>query len=100
MYNPIDQSKKLGWIFIDGIKVPGDGVQAPGYVTVCNIGGRHPYVVHFFNCQDGGFHMGNYCATWKEAQKVFAQKVARYVCEGSEQPWFDSPSRNDEYFKP
>jgi hypothetical protein len=40
---------------------------------------RRPFAVHFFNEQDGGFHMGSYCEDRAEAEDVYAMRVLKYL---------------------
>lgn len=69
-----------GWEVIKYVNVPGDGVQAPGFVTMCKVDGQHhPYVVHFFNAQDGGFHSGDYCSTRAYAEEAYTKRVLRFL---------------------
>lgn len=52
---------RQGWRLIGAIEVLGDGTQAPGYVTLCQVTlVEGEYVVHFYNAQDRGFHSGSY----------------------------------------
>jgi len=78
-------ANRKGWTVIKSIPILGDGVQAPGAVTMCEIGGAHPYAIHFFNEQDGGFHSGNYCPDRRSAEVVYAARVLRYG--GLAEPW-------------
>lgn len=72
-------SNHKGWILIKSVKVPGDGVQAPGAVTMCKIENEsHPFVIHFFNAQDGGFHSGDYCVDRAAAEVAYAKRVLRF----------------------
>jgi hypothetical protein len=67
---------QLGWVLIKSIPIKGDGVQAPGAVTMCEIDNpHHPFAVHFFNAQDGGFHAGEYSKTRAEAEEKYAIKA-------------------------
>jgi hypothetical protein len=79
-HKPEDVAKKQGWEVLTKMEVLGQGAQAPGYVTLCRTGGRHPeFVVHFFNSQDGGFHNGNYATTTEDALRKFMDKALLYT---------------------
>lgn len=75
LHNPFAVAARKGWTVLETKLVSGDGIQAPGAVTLCLIDGLHPYVVHFFNAQDGGFHSGDYCRDHKEAIAAFNQRA-------------------------
>lgn len=80
VHNPAAVAKRKGWELLKAREVQGDGVQAPGFVTLCNTGSRYqPYVVHFFNSQDGGFYHGHYRDTILAADVEYDQQVARYT---------------------
>jgi len=86
LYDPNHQALKQGWKVIKSVAVPGDGVQAPGAVVMCEVNSEHhPLAVHFFNAQDGGFHSGNYCKTRAEAEEAFGQRALRFNVE--DEPW-------------
>lgn len=55
-----------------------DGIQAPGAIVLRDVGGYHPYVVHFFNVQDQGYYHGSYCTTMEKAISTFHDKCKRY----------------------
>lgn len=57
--------------------IPGDGVQAPGFVVLRQFGAQ--WVTHFYNAQDGGFHHGHYFASLNKAEADFTERVARYL---------------------
>ena len=79
MYNPQEQAARKGWGLIKSVTVHGDGVQAPGAVTMCELDDvLCPYVIHFFNAQDGGFHNGDYCHSREEAEEAYAKRVLRF----------------------
>lgn len=84
-YDPIHQAFHKGWVVLKSVAVLGDGVLAPGAVTMCKISGAHPYVIHFFNAQDGGFYQGNYCKTRAEADEAYMKRVLRFG--DSIEPW-------------
>jgi hypothetical protein len=76
----ITRAQKLGWQVMAATEVRGDGVQAPGSVVLSYTGNApQPYVAHFFNSQDGGFHAGNYCTDSHAAYRAYHAKVARYT---------------------
>ncbi len=58
--------------------IPGDGAQAPGYITLRQWGAEQ-WVTHFFNSQDGGFHNGHYFTSLTDAEADFARRVAEYA---------------------
>jgi hypothetical protein len=57
--------------------VPGDGAQAPGFVTLRQFGAQ--WATHFYNAQDGGFHHGHYFANLAQAEIDFARRVKQYA---------------------
>ncbi|MEG4406375.1 hypothetical protein [Microcoleus sp. MON2_D5] len=57
--------------------VPGDGAQAPGFVTLRQWGLQ--YATHFYNAQDGGFHHGHYFPNLPQAEADFARRVNDYA---------------------
>jgi hypothetical protein len=57
--------------------VPGDGAQAPGFVTLRQLGQQ--YATHFYNSQDGGFHHGHYFTNLSNAEADFARRVTEYA---------------------
>lgn len=57
--------------------IPGDGAQAPGFVTLRQWGEQ--YATHFYNSQDGGFHHGHYFSKLDDAETNFARRVKQYV---------------------
>jgi hypothetical protein len=85
MYNLGHQAFRKGWLVLKSVTIYGDGVQAPGAVVMCEIPGAHPYVIHFFNAQDGGFHSGDYCKTRVEAEEAYAKRVIHFLDRG--EPW-------------
>lgn len=58
------------------IRVLGYGAQAPGSYVLRDFGpgAGHRYVVHFYNCQTGGFSDGSYCSSLEEAEKRLAER--------------------------
>jgi hypothetical protein len=81
-YDAAHQALRKGWVVLKSVYVRGDGFQAPGAVTLCKIDNPlHPYVIHFFNMQDGGFHSGNYCKTRAEAEEAFGKRALRFNVE-------------------
>jgi len=85
LYDPAHEASRKGWGLLKSIAVQGDGIQAPGAVTMCKISGHHPYVVHFFNAQDGGFHEGCYCLGLAAAEVAYAKRIVRF--QHSIEPW-------------
>jgi hypothetical protein len=80
IYDPELNARRKGWMCLRKRKVDGDGVQAPGYVTLCNTGNLpQPFVVHFFNAQDGGFHGGEYHEKVLDAMGTFNAQAERYT---------------------
>jgi hypothetical protein len=79
LYDVKKQALRQKWELLKSVDIEGRGAQAPGAVVMCQVGGHHPYAVHFFNKQDGGFHQGNYCETLEDAEKAFAQRVLRFL---------------------
>jgi len=74
------RATRQGWTILKHVSVNGDGVQAPGAIVMCQIADtRRPFAVHFFNEQDGGFHMGSYCEDRAEAEDVYAMRVLKYL---------------------
>ncbi|MEG4263735.1 hypothetical protein QUA41_27785 [Microcoleus sp. Pol11C1] len=57
--------------------VPGDGVRAPGRVTLTQWGGQ--WATHFYNEQDGGFHHGHYFNNLTDAEVDFAHRLTEYA---------------------
>jgi hypothetical protein len=70
-----------GWELLRTRWVEGDGVQAPGWVTLCkNRPEPQPeYVVHFFNAQDGGFHEGKYHEQFLDVLLAYDTRCERYT---------------------
>lgn len=62
----------------------GRGATASGAIVVRELAHNdlHPFVVHFFNSQDGGYYYGDYCETQEEALSAFATKIGRYDRDG------------------
>ncbi|MEG4589712.1 hypothetical protein QUA54_31525 [Microcoleus sp. MOSTC5] len=58
--------------------VPGDGVQAPGYVTLRQWA-TDQWAIHFYNAQDGGFHNGRYFNNLADAEVDFTDRVTEYA---------------------
>jgi hypothetical protein len=86
LYDASHQAFKLGWGLIKSVPVLGDGIQAPGAVTMCERDDFFlPYIVHFFNAQDGGFHSGDYCPDREAAEEAYAARVLRF--HASIEPW-------------
>jgi hypothetical protein len=78
LYNVNRQAMKKGWIILKSAPIPRQPATAPGFVTICQIDGMHPYVVHFFNAEDGGFHSGDYCKTYEQAEEHFTRRSRKY----------------------
>lgn len=85
MKNPNDAAKAKGWSLLASIPVQGDGVQASGHVTLCELPHNKvtPFVTHFFNAEDGGFHSGNYHREKDKAEQDFRLRSARYTAHHS-----------------
>ena len=75
--NPLSPEFLQAYPIIKSHSVPGDGAQAPGYVTLTQFGEQ--YATHFLNEQDGGFHHGHYFSTLAQAEADFAQRVSNYA---------------------
>jgi hypothetical protein len=58
--------------------IPGDGVQAPGYVTLRQWA-PDQWATHFYNRQDGGFHHGRYFSGLDNAEADFTRRVTEYA---------------------
>lgn len=58
--------------------VPGDGVQAPGFVTLRDWGDGQ-WATHFYNVQDGAFHNGHYFTSLADAEANFARRLTEYA---------------------
>jgi hypothetical protein len=39
----------------------------------------HPFVIHFFNEQDGGFHAGDYCKDRASAEEAYTKRALRFM---------------------
>ncbi|MEG4092792.1 hypothetical protein [Microcoleus sp. Pol12B4] len=59
--------------------IPGDGGQAPGYITLREWRPNEEWVTHFYNCQDGGFYYGRYFTDLAEAEANFELRVKEYL---------------------
>lgn len=59
--------------------IPGDGGQAPGYITLREWCPGEEWVTHFFNAQDGGFYYGRYFTDLAEAEANFELRVKEYL---------------------
>ncbi|MEG3920693.1 MULTISPECIES: DUF5049 domain-containing protein [unclassified Microcoleus] len=59
--------------------IPGDGGQAPGYITLREWRPNEEWVTHFYNCQDGGFYYGRYFTNLAEAEANFELRVKEYL---------------------
>jgi hypothetical protein len=79
LYTVEHQAFRKGWEVIKSIPIVGDGVQAPGAVTMCKTDGPYPYMIHFFNAQDGGFHNGDYWQTRKAAEEAYVKRAMRFI---------------------
>lgn len=90
--DPLEAAKAKGWVVQCFEPMKGDGVQAPGAVTLCKLPNNpnHPFVVHFFNAQDGGFYHGNYCVDLEEAKKAYRTKIDRYARHDTENRAFSA----------
>ena len=73
----------------------GDGVQAPGAIVIRDLGGVHPFVVHFANTQSGGYHSGSYCQTLDQAIARFNERKGRYDPTGDLHRSFKTPESAD-----
>jgi len=72
--HPVDAAKHKGWA-VEKWCANSEG----STVTLCRIPNpHHPFAVHYFNSEDGGFHYGDYCATLPEAVTAYNQKRQRY----------------------
>ena len=79
MYEANTQAIKQGWTVELSTPVTPGAAQAPGRITLCNVNSEaHPYAVHFFNEQDGGFHSGSYHKDFDEAKVAFEARVTRW----------------------
>ena len=79
-YSIQDCATYKGWTVIKSVPVAGDGVYVPGAIVMCRIHDvTRPFAIHFFNEQDGGFHMGSYCENRAEAEDVYAMRVLKYT---------------------
>ena len=59
--------------------IPGDGSQAPGYITLREWRPGEEWVTHFYNLQDGGFYYGRYFTDLAEAEANFELRVKEYL---------------------
>ena len=59
--------------------IPGDGGQAPGYITLKEWRKDEEWVTHFYNAQDGGFYYGRYFTDLTEAEANFDLRVKEYL---------------------
>lgn len=59
--------------------IPGDGGQAPGYITLREWRKDKEWVTHFYNAQDGGFYYGHYFTDLGEAEANFELRVKEYL---------------------
>jgi hypothetical protein len=59
--------------------IPGDGGQAPGYITLREWRPNQEWVTHFYNAQDGGFYYGRYFTDLGEAEANFELRVKEYL---------------------
>lgn len=73
--SPSDAAVAKGWRLERSVEITGGGPTAPGYITLCHTGTE--YVTHFFNTNDGGFHIGHYFASMDPAMVDFIQRVRR-----------------------
>lgn len=63
---------------IEFFGMDGRGATAPGAVVIREVGGYHPFVVHFANTQLGGYHGGQYFESLDAAQEAFVARCNRY----------------------
>jgi hypothetical protein len=79
-----EKIKKARGECLSFVGLAGRGATAPGAVVVRETvsGGIHPFVVHFFNSQDGGYYFGDYCTTREEADRAARDKLNRYDRDG------------------
>lgn len=68
--------RRNGWILVEASPVFGDGIQAPGYIVLCNTR-QEQYATYFFNEQDGGCHSGSYHDSEAQAFEAYDQRVRR-----------------------
>lgn len=74
----------------------GDGCQAPGAIVIHKAEtGNHPFVVHFANTQNGGYHSGSYCQTLDQAIARFNERKGRYDPTGDLHRSFKTPESAD-----
>ncbi|MEG3836611.1 DUF5049 domain-containing protein [Microcoleus sp. Z1_C3] len=59
--------------------IPGNGSQAPGYITLREWRKDEEWVTHFFNLQDKGFYYGRYFTDLAEAEANFELRVKEYL---------------------
>ncbi|MEG4197325.1 DUF5049 domain-containing protein [Microcoleus sp. Pol12A5] len=59
--------------------IPGDGGQAPGYITLREWRKDEEWATHFFNLQDKGFYYGRYFTNLAEAEANFELRVKEYL---------------------
>lgn len=86
MKNLQDEAKRKGWTLMQHTDVQGDGMQAPGAITLCSMkdtsaGGKEvtQYFVHFFNSQTGGFSNGGYHDNPRTAAEDYVKMAKRWT---------------------
>lgn len=83
----IDKARKESLRFVG---FDGDGCQAPGALVIRETGrSLHPFVVHYFNSQDGGYYSGSYCKTEAEAITAMDERLPRYDPDGTRRANFN-----------
>lgn len=62
------------------VGLAGRGATASGAVVIRELPHNklHPFAVHFFNSQDGGYYFGDYCTDRRDAEKALESKLMRY----------------------
>ena len=73
-YSVTVQAEAKGWRVERSMEIAGGG-SAPGHITLCWTGSE--YATHFFNTDDGGFHIGHYYASLDPAMVDFIARVRR-----------------------
>jgi hypothetical protein len=74
-------AERQGTMCMRSYPIPGDGIQAPGWVVLCRFTELHAeqWVTWFYNAQDRGLHQGDYTQMGEEvAVQMYERRCARH----------------------
>ena len=77
MNNPVD-IQLVHPKLIKSHRIPGDGIRAPGCITLREWRPGQEWVTHFRNTQTGGYYYGKYFTNLADAEANFRERVFAY----------------------